>query len=162
MTTEEHLSTFLPEFLSIVNVSPYRYTIIADGSGSTWGKPCGFGCLILEGNNILKYLGGNFTNGTNNFVELFPFIFALNYIDSTNHISLLDGRGKVLCVSDSQITVNCGNRNFSRNTNKFLWNLLDNFENAGYSLSFQWQPRGFCELHKLIDLLSKKERKLEC
>lgn len=99
------------------------HIVVADGSGTIATRPCGWACFTFSPPNTIRLHTGKGV-GTNNFAELSPFVQAIPTLPI----------GRVLCVSDSELTVKCGRKEYSRYANLELWKRIDGFEANGYSL----------------------------
>lgn len=137
------------EFLSNLNLQDdFTLIAIADGSGTKWSKPCG-SKVYCRFNGEVKELQCSFSNGTNNFAEIIPFVYTLSYFGLEKLSS-----GKILFVSDSELTVKQGNREYTR-ANQPLWGAIEKFENSN-KIVWKWVPRNILYLSKLCDLGAKE------
>ena len=133
----------------------YSYLIISDGSGTIGKTPCGFTSLIHDNIfNDIEEVSGSISNGTNMFAELMPFVTALWRLFDRNHI--VSGES-IVCVSDSEVTVKCGNKEYSRNNP--LWGAIEKFEEKGVRIKWYWIARNSNPVHKYCDDRSRKLRK---
>lgn len=111
--------------------------LVGDGSGSVYNLPAGWACTAYD---VRKRQGvlhvGAVSGGTNNFAELAPYVQALWY-HHQDHGQRPDSPVEVVIVSDSELTVRCGNRQYSRNCNLCLWAGIDWFEENGYELTWR-------------------------
>lgn len=128
---------------------------MADGSGMTSDKPCGWACLHHERGRRPFWLYGGTSHGTNNYAELEPFVHAL-WLFSSQHPG--PRKVQVVCVSDSELTVRCGNRQYARNANLALWASIDHYERLGYSMRFVHVPRNSNPVNKRADALGRSVR----
>jgi ribonuclease HI len=136
----------------------FDYIIQADGAGGTATTSCGFYALLTStrtGRSIECY--GGFSHGTNNFAELVPFVHALWKLESLNPIGATSPR-RVLCVSDSEVTVRCGNGQYTRKANLSLWAAIDWFVAQGYELSWKHVPRNSDKVGRQADATAKDIR----
>jgi ribonuclease HI len=79
---------------------------------------------------------GAASGGTNNYAELVPFLQALWHFDATRRYP--PGTGVcVLLVSDSELTVRCGEGRYRRTANLGLWAQVDYYARAGYQLTWR-------------------------
>jgi ribonuclease HI len=120
--------------------------IVGDGSGTVTLKPCAWFCTSYDHSDdkVWEHMGGT-NGGSNNFAELSPYIHALQF-----HHQILTKRGRnptasepcsVLIVSDSEVTVRCGNKEYARNANGALWAAIDWFEKNHYDIIWVHRPR---------------------
>lgn len=143
------------DLLSYLNLpDDFSLIVVADGSGTTWKKSCGsqIYCRHINGTEELQC---SFSNGTNNFAEMIPFVYTLSYFGLDSPFLFL---GKVLFVSDSQLTVKQGTKEFTRE-NQPLWGTIEKFEQFT-QIIWKWVPRNVLELSKLCDKGAKEANKL--
>jgi ribonuclease HI len=132
--------------------------LIADGSGTSIGKPCGWTCFLFQkGQQEPIELTGGYSSGTNNFAELIPFVHGLWHFHGTRR-----GNSKkvtrAILVSDSEVTVRCANGEYARNANLPIWAAIDWFSENGYRLHWRHIPRNSVEVHAKADASSKQIR----
>ncbi len=134
----------------------YDYILAGDGSGTTAEKPCGFACLAYDRRSeaVFKFYG-DLSHGTNNFAELFPYVHALWHHYGRNE---LKQPTVVRIISDSELTVRCGNGIYARNANGCLWSAIEFFERQGYSIYWNHIYRLSNELNKLCDKQANNRR----
>ncbi len=146
------------KLISEMNLPPCDLLIIGDGSGTTRDEPCGWYCKAYS-----PYFGwmrdffGCSNTGTNNYAELFPYIQALWHYE-TIKLTLGITFTKVIIISDSEVTVRCGNGSYNRNCNLSLWAAIDWFVQHGYQIVWKHVPRNSNPVNKLADEMSKKMR----
>jgi ribonuclease HI len=111
--------------------------LLGDGSGSVYQQPAGWACVAYDRlkPQVIVHAGG-FTCGTNNFAELAPYVQAL-WHHHQDHGQAPRVSVEVVIVSDSELTVRCGNKQYSRNANGCLWAAIDWFETRDYKLYWQ-------------------------
>tara|TARA_B110000263_G_scaffold236942_1_gene236733 strand:- start:963 stop:1361 length:399 start_codon:yes stop_codon:yes gene_type:complete len=90
--------------------------IYTDGACLNNPGPGGWGVIILE-NGIKTTIGGNEKQTTNNRMEITAVIEGLKKISKKTTIKIF---------SDSTYVINTMTKNWKRNKNKDLWNILDN------------------------------------
>lgn len=143
---------FLSTYSDIPEADIY---MLGDGSGTVLGKSCGWFVSVLDmktGQTYLHFGGAN--HGTNNYAELYPYIHALWHYQS------IGGEGKsVTIISDSELTVKCGRKEYDRRANLPFWAAIDQL---GGMFNLQWHhlPRNSTPYHKLADSVAGKIRKL--
>ena len=144
-----------------LGVSDFDLMIVADGSGTVANKPCGYyeasyyrpDCKIFEHS-------GACSCGTNNFAELSPFLLALwQFNHNTQGKIFTKAVLDVLCVSDSELTVKCGNKEYTRSSNAALWASLAYYESI-YDFTWKWVSRNSNPINKLADVKSRANRML--
>lgn len=135
--------------------------IVSDGSGNTVDRPCGFYAASYEKatKTVREHFGGT-NGGTNNYAELAPFLLALWQFQATFNPAGWKREVRVLCVSDSLITVNCGNGKFARNANRALWANLDWYSDNGYDFRWEHVPRNSNPINVRADCQAGKVRAL--
>lgn len=132
----------------------YDYIVFTDGSGSTIDLPIGYAILAVDiKNNITNKYVGYISNGTVNQSELLGICTFLQVLEASGV-----KQGKLLVVSDSEVTVKCGNKQYARNANKGLWALLDYYTNNGFIVDFTWVRRNSNEYNSWCDKQSKEIR----
>jgi ribonuclease HI len=110
--------------------------LVGDGSGSVYNQPAGWACTAYDRRKRRAVLhAGAVSGGTNNFAELAPYVQGL-WWHHQDHGQAPATPVKVVLVSDSEVTVRCGNRVYSRNCNLCLWAGIDWFEEHSYQLSW--------------------------
>src|SRR5262249_45496658 len=96
---------------------------------------------------------GGLSCGTNNFAELAPFVQALWHHHQDNGPAA-NRAVRVTAVSDSELTVRCGNRQYSRSANGCLWSALAGFEQHGYEITWVHVRRNSNEWAAWLDELA--------
>ncbi len=126
------------DIVAKMGLQDFDYVLFGDGSGTVIGKPCGWACLAFEASSgvVTKHWGGA-ASGTNNFAELIPYVLALGSIESGLSPSHPKKPKTVAIVSDSELTVRCGNGEYSRLSHRSLWAAIDWFTSHGYFLSWR-------------------------
>ncbi len=116
-----------------LGLDDYDLMLVADGSGTTADFACGWCCYAFAPAEarVTRYEGA-FTAGTNMFAELVPFVHAL--WAEYNRRQRWSGHVAVELVSDSEVTVRCGNRLYGRNANAPLWGAVEWLEERGHAL----------------------------
>jgi ribonuclease HI len=132
--------------------------LLGDGSGTVYSQPAGWACTAYDHRLRQARLHvGALSSGTNNFAELFPYLQALWLYHQTpgNHAPV-----NVHIVSDSEVTVRCGNSQYARRANGPWWAALAWFEEQGYRLQWQHVARNSTPWNQLADLLAGRQRRL--
>lgn len=140
--------------------------LIGDGSGTVWNKPCGWCChaWVAGSPKVTEHRGGT-SGGTNNFAELMPYVHAL-WSFHTQAFAGTNGwvpglaRIRVKIVSDSEVTVRCGNRIYARRANGCLWAAIEWFEANGYDFYWTHVPRNSNPANERADKVAGEVRKL--
>jgi ribonuclease HI len=144
-----------------LGLKEFDLLLIADGSGNTYAQCTGWGCLAYDvrKHQAVVHTGG-LSCGTNNFAELFPFIQAL-YYHGQSHDRRPATPVRVQLVSDSEVTVCCGNRVYGHNANGCFWAALSWFEKYGYQLIWRHVPRNSNHWNALVDALAGRAREVQ-
>lgn len=134
--------------------------LIGDGSGLLATHPAGWACLAYEPETEdVRIHAGAVTGGTNNFAELFPYVQAL-YQHQQAHARIKRFTPyTVIILSDSEVTVRCGSRQYARRANCFLWAAIDWFEQNNYSLRWLHVRRNSNTWSALMDTLAGQARR---
>lgn len=140
-----------------LGISDYDLLLIGDGSGTIHSNPCGYACVAHEKNksSLVTHNGGN-SSGTNNYAELMPYVHALwhYHYDRNNRKPIT----KVEIVSDSEVTVKCGNLEYNRTANGALWASIVWFEQNGYKIHWTHIHRNTNKFSKKCDWLAGRTR----
>lgn len=141
-----------------LNLPGYDLLLIGDGSGTTYSQPAGWACVAYDvfTAQTTVHVGG-LSCGTNNFAELAPFLQAL-WHDHQDHGQAVNRRVRVTIVSDIEVTVRCGNRQYSRNANACLWAGIAWFEEHGYELTWVHVRRNSNEWNTWVDYVAGVSR----
>ncbi|MBL8798905.1 MAG: hypothetical protein JNM56_33785 [Planctomycetia bacterium] len=132
--------------------------LLGDGSGTVCSQPAGWACTAYDRRRQQARLHvGALSSGTNNFAELFPYLQALWFYHQQPGIHL---PVNVHIVSDSELTVRCGNGQYARRANGCWWAALAWFEEQGYRLQWQHVARNSTPWNHLADLLAGRQRQL--
>jgi ribonuclease HI len=160
----------MEELADKLGVSDYDLMLVGDGSGSSLLTPCGWYVTAYERKTgkVWSHNGGA-SGGTNNYAELEPFIFALwayRHVLWHYHTEQNGNDGKmkvtppkVLIVSDSEVTVKGGTREYSRRANAPLWASIEWFEQKNYVIHWRWVPRNSNKFNLLADKVAGETRK---
>jgi hypothetical protein len=146
---------------------PMTLLLIGDGSGSVYSEPAGWYCTAFDVVRHLVYVHARaVTGGTNHFAELMAFIQALYFHHSQQRKErrkqkrLVPGNHLVHLLTDSEVTVRCGQGVYSRQANGFLWDALAWFEKNGYTLTWHHVRRGSNEWQGFAAALAEEAREL--
>ncbi len=148
---------------SELSLPDFDFLLVGDGSGTILANPCAWACFSYEKTSQTIHAHHGCSNhGTNNFAELAPYLFALHHIHSqfSSQDQLSPTRNtRVVIVSDSELTVRCGNKTYSRNSNQAWWVALDWFASHGYSVEFYHTKRNSNAIGTAADALAGDTRK---
>ena len=134
------------------------YDIILIGDGSGVNTEGAWAVLVLD--NIAKesrVLFGGVSKSTINVMELDGYIHALQELDKRGYTK--KARPRVLIVSDSLVTVKCGNGEYVPRTNLAFWASLAEFKKTMH-IDFKHINRDSLSENKLCDEIAGNVRKL--
>jgi ribonuclease HI len=146
------------EGLAVRLVLPtFDLLLTGDGSGTLAVKPSGWFCVSYErsrGDEGVNVHFGGANGGSNNYAELAPYCHALwvYHVSRFGQGAVRPGsRVRVVVVSDSEVTVRCGNREYERRANASVWAQIEWFEKNGYELAWVHVPRNSNPVNALAD-----------
>jgi len=149
----------------------YDLLLVGDGSGSTWDKPCGWCCVLVDGGRwYCKYGASNC--GSINVTELEPYLKTMLWYSKTlgrvrhdelrrlypTELKML----QVHIVTDCDVIANQGNGTMSTKSNPELWLAFNHIRRLGYDFKFHWVPRNIVNLNDWCDRVSKGMRRKIC
>ena len=125
--------------------------IYTDGACHVTTKIGGIGIVFTKEDKLINTYSKQFTNVTNNQMELLAVIYALSAI-STNFDS-------ITVVSDSQYVLGCINKGWKRKKNQNYWQLFDRVYNRAKKfcsdIKFEWtKGHNTDEYNNLADRLA--------
>jgi ribonuclease HI len=134
--------------------------LIGDGSGTTHEKSCGWACVAwnkISGDVTMH--NGSLSCGTNNFAELIPYVQGLWHFDQfyKSH-GTIGTKARVHIISDSEVTVKCGNGEYARKGNACLWGAIEWFEKTNYIIRWTHVYRNTNRFSKRCDWLAGETR----
>jgi ribonuclease HI len=134
----------------------FNLLLVGDGSGTVRDRPAGWACVAYHrrSEQVVLHAGAT-TCGTNNFAELVPFVQAMWSHEQTRAAAAVV---RVSIVSDSELTVRCGNGQYARRANGCLWAAVEWFERNGYRLSWRHVPRNSNAFNTLADRVASFHR----
>jgi len=152
--------THLDDLAHRLVLPDFDLLLVGDGSGTVYHRPAGWACVAYDRLKRLAVLHtGAVSGGTNNLAELFPYVQAL-WHHQQNHDQAVSAPVRVQIVSDSELTVRCGNGRYERRANGSLWAAVDWFEQNGYRLGWRHVRRNSNVWHVLMDRLAGRSRRL--
>ena len=151
------------ELAGKVKVDDFHVMMVSDGSGNLHNKPCGWWCgFYYKPLQKTKEYYGGCNAGSVNYAELSPFLHTLYVFHSAlvkvNLLNSVD-EWKILLISDSEVTVKCGNKEYQRKSNLPLWAQIDWYAQNGFDLNWKWVKRNTNPVSLKADTISKKIRK---
>jgi ribonuclease HI len=134
--------------------------VVGDGSGTVYHQPAGWACVAYDRRKCqVTAHAGAVTGATNNFAELAPYVQAL-WHHHQDHGQAPPTPVEVAIVSDSEVTVRCGARQYGRHANGCLWAAVEWFERHGYRLSWTHVRRNSNEWNAWADRVAGSMRLL--
>jgi len=155
--SNEHVA-YLENLVKRWAMTPCDLLLVADGSGSRYNTPAAWACVAYDRRKWQAVVhAGTVTGATNNYAELFPFVHAL-WQHHQDHDQKPMTPVHVHIVSDSEVTVCCGNGAYSRNANGSLWASVKWFEEAGYRLFWTHVRRNSNPINAWMDAVAGRIR----
>jgi ribonuclease HI len=131
----------LESLATTLSLPPSDLLLIGDGSGTTYAQPGGWACVAYDRQTgKVRLHAGALSGATNNFAELAPYVQAL-WHHHQEHGQDPATPVRVQIVSDSELTVRCGQGQYARRANACLWAAIGWFEDNGYVLGWRHVPR---------------------
>ena len=126
-----------------------KIIIYTDGSClKNPGGPGGWAFAYIENNNEW-FMSGSEKNTTNNRMELFAVLEALNSSDNLDYI----------IYSDSKLTINCAKKEWKRKANIDLWDKYD-LLSKNKKIEWNWvKSHSNNEYNNIVDSLAREEAK---
>ena len=143
-----------------LHLPDHELLLVGDGSGSVYDRPAGWACVAYDRPKQQTTVhAGALTCGTNNFAELAPYVQAL-WHHHQDHGQPTPANTRVALVSDSEVTVRCGNGEYDRNANLCLWAAVEWFKRCGYRLSWRHVRRASIDWNVWADEIAGFMRSL--
>lgn len=151
-------ATYLEQLATTLNLD-FDLLLVGDGSGTVLDMPCGWACIAYDRvrNQVTVHRGAS-SCGTTNFAELMPYVQALWHYHRNQ--PPLEAVVEVAIISDSEVTVHCGNRRYARRANGCLWAAMEYFEAIGYFINWWHIPRNSNNWSAHADTLAGAARRL--
>ena len=142
-----------------LGLNDFDFVLFGDGSGTTIELPCAWACHAVNTATkaVTKHFGG-LSSGTNNLAELIPYLHALWHIQTSKETR--SSTTRVAIVSDSEVTVRCGNGEYERRANAAIWAGIEWFENNGFVILWKHVRRNTNPVNANCDLIAGQKRKL--
>ena len=127
------LTAELAKISQELSLPEYDLLLIGDGSGTINSKASGWACVCFNKHtDEISVHNGAMSCGTNNFAELMPYLQALWVFDQYwSKKGPIGTVAHIEIISDSELTVKGGNKEYGRNSNQSLWAALTWFETCG-------------------------------
>lgn len=147
--------SLIKEVVNNLALPNFDVLLLGDGSGNSPNTCSAWGCVrYLPLKSLVEVHCGGQTLGTNNFAELMPYLCVLWLDYAEKH----PFPRKIEIVSDSEVSVKCGNREYSRNANLPLWASFDCLEKLGYTIHWNHISRNTNPANALCDRLAGQVR----
>lgn len=151
------------------SLDDYDAVIFGDGSGTTTGKPCGWGATVVvnggEGDGTRKVIRGAMNTGTCGLAEVMPYLQALSWYDGWRKQRKDTGMVRVLIVTDNETVANQGNALAGGSksiagikAHAPFWAALAQFDRDGYRLAYLHRHRSSSALNSFADALAGEAR----
>jgi ribonuclease HI len=149
--------------VSELSLPEFDLLLVGDGSGTTYTKPCGWACVAWNRlTDEIDIHNGGTSCGTNNFAELIPYVQAIWHFDQIFRKFKEEEptrKARIEIVSDSEVTVKCGNKEYTRKGNACLWAAIECFEKTGwYDIHWTHVYRNTNRFSKRCDWLAGETR----
>lgn len=155
----------LDALLARMGIEKYDLLLVGDGSGSTWERHCGWGCVSIERDTMARRVWhGAMNHGTVNFAELMAYLQPLVWYVQREMKRRKEGKSVVMrqvhILTDSSYASNLQGSPPDRRAghNVVLWQVFRQFTSQGVQIHWHWIPRESVELNRLTDAISKKAR----
>lgn len=130
--------------------------LVGDGSGTVMARPAGwFTWAYLPARQLLLEVSGAFSHGTNNLVELYPYLHAMLVVQTEG----IRPPARVVVVSDSEVTVRIGQGKYQPSANRALWAAYRQLQAEGYAFEWRWIRRCSVSAHVQADDRSRQARR---
>ena len=142
-----------------LNLGEYDLLLVGDGSGGDYRGTAGWACVAYD--RVLKsgvIHAGAVTSATVNYAELFPYLHALWYHAQEHRGSDQQTPWRVAVVSDSEVTVRCGNGEYARHANGSWWQALEWFTGTNYEMEWHHVRRLTNEWNAIADAIAGAAR----
>lgn len=156
----------LEALLERLRIDQWDLLLVGDGSGSTWERECGWGCVSIERATFERRVWhGALSHGTVNLAEAMAYLQPLCwYVDRELKLRKAGNKTEIRhvhIVTDSAYLANSGTRptiTVRGGNNGPMWNVFRQFSTHGVLLHWHWIRRETVELNRFVDQLSKAAR----
>jgi hypothetical protein len=158
LVLDEEARRSLRALVRDLNISDHDLLLVGDGSGEDYLKPAGWCCIGYD--RLLKKAvvhAGMVTTGSIGIAELLPYWHSLWFFSQDHRDEKLRGY-RVAVVSDSEVTVRCGNRQYQRRANGSLWSGIEWFERRAYVFKWHYVRRLSNVWNELVDAIGGQMR----
>lgn len=144
-----------------LGISEWDAVLVGDGSGSKFGQPIGFACVLLTKDSMQRRVfHGAMNDATVNMAELLAYVAPLTwYANSVSDDEKLRVR-HVHIITDSQYVQTRGESGAlpAKGKNAILFAAINAMERFGLRLHWHWINRDTVDLNKIVDEISKLAR----
>jgi ribonuclease HI len=135
------------------------YDVLLFGDGSGINREGAWAVVMLNQiDGTARLFMGGVSRTTINVMELIGYLHALSFLQKERYRR--EGRKiSVLILSDSSVTVNCGNGEHTRKANRPFWAALDAFS-EDYDIEFMLIPRNSLGLNAACDTIAGNLRRI--
>jgi hypothetical protein len=153
----------LEKLLERLNIKNWDLLLVGDGSGSSWGKECGWGCVSVENATFDRRVWyGAMNDGTINFAEIMAYLQPLTWYTSQELAKRKKGHKVTLkhvhVLTDSAYAANASDSCPATSVNGVIWQVFKQFAAHGIMVQWHWIRRETVELNLFADQLSKDAR----
>lgn len=153
----------LPDLLERMEIKTWDLLLVGDGSGSSWGKECGWGCVSIEHETMSRRVWhGAMNDGTINFAEIMAYLQPLTwYVSRELHRRKKGQKVKlqqVHILTDSSYAAHSPDRDLASSANSLIWQVFKQFAAQGIIVHWHWIRRETVDLNLFADQLSKNAR----
>lgn len=154
--------------LGLSDPDAWDFIMIGDGSGSTWFKPCGWACALIDSDSSWHINCGMQLRGSVNVAELRPYLETALWYSRTIGKDRLEQLYKaqpaiphiLRChiITDCESIAHQGNGEMATKTNPEMWLAFNAIRRLGYDFRFHWMARSTMQLNRMCDELSRELR----
>ena len=154
-------SQTLNQLLTLFDIKDYDILLVGDGSGSTWNRPNGWGCISIEQASLERKVWYGASNaGSSNLAEIMAYLQPLMWFAHEQLKKESMQFKQVHIITDSAYLTNKGKSSDSRyGVDAAVWQSFSHFKSFGLNLHWHWAKRNSVELNSLADYLSKTARR---
>lgn len=137
----EHIDS-LENLVNDLGLPEFDLLLVGRGCGTVHTNSAGWSCVSYDARlQTVTLHAGATTGATCNFVELYPYVHAL-WSYQNDHPKEIGRVHRVSIISDSEVTVRCGNGQYRRRANGCLWAAIEYFERSGYVIDWRHVRHG--------------------
>jgi len=154
----------LDALLERLGITHWDLLLVGDGSGSTWDRECGWGCVSVERETMQRRAWhGAMNAGTVNFAEMMAYIQPLGWyvsreLQQRKHGKSVQVRHVHIVTDSSYVGGLRASPDLLSGPNGALWQVFKQFTAQGILIHWHWIRRESVELNQFADQLSKAAR----